>query len=45
MARRFSDISTSEDATDRLTAMRLALRDFGDSYLFYFNFGDLGIAK
>jgi hypothetical protein len=45
LARRFSDISTSEDATDRLTAMRLALRDFGDSYLFYFNFGDLGIAK
>lgn len=45
LARRFSDISTSLDATDRLTAMRLTLRDFGDSYLFYFNFGDLGIAK
>jgi hypothetical protein len=45
LARRFSDISTSSDATDRLTAMRLTLRDFGDSYLFFFNFGDLGIAK
>lgn len=45
LARRFSDISTSLGATDRLTAMRLTLRDFGDSYLFYFNFGDLGIAK
>jgi hypothetical protein len=45
LARRFSDISTSPGATDRLTAMGLTLHDFGDSYLFYFNFGDLGIAK
>ncbi len=45
LARRFSDVSTSPGATDRLTAMGLTLRDFGDSYLFYFNFGDLGIAK
>jgi hypothetical protein len=45
LARRFSDISTRVDAGDRLMLVRLTLRDFGDSYFFYFNFGDLGIAK
>ncbi len=45
LARRFSDISTRFGAGDRLTLVRLTLRDFGDSYFFYFNFGGMGIAK
>jgi hypothetical protein len=45
LARRFSDISNRFRGGNRLTLISLTLRDFGDSYFFYFNFGDLGIAK
>lgn len=45
LASGFSAISARFGAGDRLTLMRLTLKDFGDSYFFYFNFGDMGIAK
>jgi len=44
-ARGFSDISNRLRSSDQLTVMRATIRDYGDSYFFYYNFGELGIAK
>ena len=44
-ARGFSDISNRLRGSDQLTVMRATIRDYSDSYFFYYNFGELGIAK
>ncbi len=44
-ARGFSDISNRLRGSDQLTVMHTTIRDYGDSYFFYYNFGELGIAK
>ncbi|MHC4337111.1 MAG: DUF6057 family protein [Planctomycetota bacterium] len=44
-ARGFSDISNRLRGSSQLTVMRATIRDYSDSYFFYYNFGELGIAK
>jgi hypothetical protein len=44
-ARGFSGISDRLGGSGQLTVMRATIRDYGDSYFFYYNFGELGIAK